>query len=148
MPANVQTPAMCKHHASKCANVATANVQFSVLTANVQTRDFKNNLNKLKAKVVYLHQKRKRDIFKTFLYLYMTHIHARAPWTHYHWQILMEKGLIDKQTHSHQHTNTHTQTLTPTHKRTHTHTLRHTYKIRDIVICFDYIFLGMAATDM
>ena len=34
-PANVQT---------------TANVQFSILTANVQTRDFKNNLNKLKAK--------------------------------------------------------------------------------------------------
>ena len=33
---------------SKCANVTTANVQFSVLTTNVQTRDFKYNLNKLK----------------------------------------------------------------------------------------------------
>ena len=54
-PANVQntTPANVqiwkKDIDSKCANVATANVQFSVLTANVQTRDFKNNLNKLKA---------------------------------------------------------------------------------------------------
>ena len=34
---------MCKRGDSKI------NVQFSVLTANVQTRDFKNNLNKLKA---------------------------------------------------------------------------------------------------
>ena len=45
---------MCKHDASKCknlkkyinskcANVERANVQFSILTANVQTRDLTNN---------------------------------------------------------------------------------------------------------
>ena len=56
----------------------------------------------------------------------------------------MEKGLIDKHTHTHTHTNTHINT----HTNTHTHTLRHTYKIRDIVICIDYILLGMAATDI
>ena len=66
MPTNVQTPAnvqtsrqqmyklqqMCKHDASKMCKsekkTSTANVQFSILTTNVQTRDFKNNLNKLK----------------------------------------------------------------------------------------------------
>ena len=100
---------------SKCANVATANLQFSILTANVQTRDFKNNLNKIiKGLESTNYIKSVKGIFVFSLFVCDTHTHTH---THTRARPMSTLSLADfngegvnrqTRTHSHQHTNTHT----------------------------------------